>query len=265
MGALKRILMVCLVCVTAVATQAQNAVAASAHTYVFLLAGQSNMAGRGKPQLQDTTAVSNIYMLNAAMQWVPAREPLHFDKPATVGVGPGFAFAREIMRKDQQAIIYLIPAAVGGSKIDLWLPGAYDSVTRSYPYDNALKRAKKGQAIAPISAILWHQGESDSRPDRCDAYQQKLTALIQQFRSDLQQPDLLFLPAQLTYFTAERTISKQKVNAAIAQVCKAVPYCSLVKSNKLTHLGDTLHYSTPSANLLGIRYAKTYRKAAHKQ
>lgn len=117
MDAIKRILLICLVCVTALASQAQTAVASSAHTYVFLLAGQSNMAGRGKPQLQDTTVVSNIYMLNAAMQWVPAREPLHFDKPAIVGVGPGFAFAREIMRKDQQAIIYLIPAAVGVQKL----------------------------------------------------------------------------------------------------------------------------------------------------
>lgn len=261
---MKKILVACVVCITSIKAIAQTTVASSAHTYVFLLAGQSNMAGRGKPQLQDTTSVNNIYMLNAAMQWVPAREPLHFDKPAIVGVGPGFAFAREIMRKDKQAIIYLIPAAVGGSKIDLWVPGAYDSVTRSYPYDNALRRARKGQSVAPISAILWHQGESDSRPDRCDAYQQKLTALIQRFRSDLQQPDLLFLPAQLSYFTANRDISKQQVNAAIANVCKEVPNCSLVKSNKLTHLGDTLHYSTSSANLLGIRYAISYRKSAKK-
>lgn len=260
---MKKILVACWVCINAVTALAQTTVP-SAHTYVFLLAGQSNMAGRGKPQLLDTTPVNNIFMLNAAMQWVPAREPMHFDKPAIVGVGPGFAFAREIMRKDKQAIIYLIPAAVGGSKIDLWLPGAYDSVTRSYPYDNAIKRARIGASVAPIAAILWHQGESDSRPDRCDAYQQKLTALIQRFRNDLQQPDLIFLPAQLSYFTTNHDISKQKVNAAIAQVCKAIPNCSLVKSNKLTHLGDTLHYSTESANLLGIRYAKAYRKTVHK-
>lgn len=256
-------LVVCWVCIATVNAQAQTNVS-SAHTYVFLLAGQSNMAGRGKPQLQDTTSVNNIYMLNAAMQWVPAHEPMHFDKPAIVGVGPGFAFAREIKRKDKQAVIYLIPAAVGGSKIDLWLPGAYDSVTRSYPYDNALKRARWGQSVAPISAILWHQGESDSRPDRCDAYLQKLTALIQRFRNDLQQPDLIFLPAQLSYFTTNHDISKQKVNTAIAQVCKVIPNCSLVKSNNLTHLGDTLHYSSGSANLLGIRYAKAYRKTVRR-
>jgi len=261
---MKKILVVYFVCINALSIQAQTNATSSPHTYVFLLAGQSNMAGRGKPQMLDTTPVNNIYMLNAALQWVPAREPMHFDKPAIVGVGPGFAFAREIRRKDKQAKIYLIPSAVGGSKIDLWLPGAYDSVTRSYPYDNALKRARLGQLVAPISAILWHQGESDSRPDRCDAYQQKLTALIQQFRSDLLQPDLIFLPAQLSYFTAERSISKQKVNDAIEKVCKEVPNCSLVKSNKLTHLGDTLHFSTTSANELGIRYAKAFRKTANR-
>ena len=166
------------------------------------------MAGRGKPEAVDSTAVPNIFMLNSALQWIPAREPLHFDKPAMVGVGPGFAFAREILRKDKQARIYLIPAAVGGSRIDLWNPGAFDSVTRSYPYDNAINRAKLAQSIGKITAILWHQGESDSNPDRCNSYEQKLTTLIERFRNDLQQPDLLFIPAQLSFFTTYRNTSK---------------------------------------------------------
>ncbi|MBI1692285.1 MAG: acetylxylan esterase [Bacteroidetes bacterium] len=251
-------------CGLAISLQAQSVAVSNTHTYIFLLAGQSNMAGRGKPEAVDSTAVPNIFMLNSALQWIPAREPLHFDKPAMVGVGPGFAFAREILRKDKQARIYLIPAAVGGSRIDLWNPGAFDSVTRSYPYDNALNRAKLAQSIGKITAILWHQGESDSNPDRCNSYEQKLTTLIERFRNDLQQPDLLFIPAQLSFFTTYRNPSKLVVNDAIKKVGSSLPGCKWVKSTGLTHKGDTLHYDSPSARTLGIRYAKAYRKLANK-
>lgn len=261
---MKYVLGCLLSCVMGMSLHAQPDSRDKNHTYIFLLAGQSNMAGRGKPEAVDTTAVTNIFMLNSALQWKPAREPLHFDKPAMVGVGPGFAFAREIQRKDKQARIYLIPAAVGGSRIDLWNPGAFDSVTRSYPYDNALNRAKLAQSIGKITAILWHQGESDSYPDRCNSYEQKLTALIERFRKDLQQPDLLFIPAQLSFFTTYRNPSKWVVNDAIKKVGSNLPGCKWVHSTGLTHKGDTLHYDSPSARTLGIRYAKAYRKLAKK-
>ncbi|NDA63620.1 MAG: sialate O-acetylesterase [Chitinophagia bacterium] len=233
------------------------------HRYIFLLVGQSNMAGRGKPETIDTTSLAGIWMMNRAQEWVPAREPLHFDKPAQVGVGPGYAIAREIRRKDPKAEIYLIPAAVGGSRIDLWVPDAFDPVTKLYPYNNALIRAQEAKKIGKISAIFWHQGESDSHPDRCNSYEQKLTTLIERFRSDLQQPELLFIPAQLTFFTSQRNPSKVVVNQAIKQVAEAVPGCYLVRSTRLTHKGDTLHYDSPSARMLGIRFAKAYRKLAN--
>ena len=241
----------------------QQSKAQENHRYIFLLVGQSNMAGRGKPETIDTTKLAGIWMMNKVQEWVPAREPLHFDKPAMVGVGPGYAIAREIRRKDPKSEIYLIPAAVGGSRIDLWVPDAFDPVTNSYPYNNALTRAQAAKKMGNISAIFWHQGESDSHPDRCNSYEQKLTTLIERFRNDLQQPDLLFIPAQLSFFTTYRNPSKLVVNDAIKKVGSSLPGCKWVKSTGLTHKGDTLHYDSPSARTLGIRYAKAYRKLAH--
>lgn len=64
--------------------------------HLYLLVGQSNMAGRGEitasyRELQ----YNNIFMLNKSGEWVPAHHPLHFDKPIA-GVGPGLAFAKAI-------------------------------------------------------------------------------------------------------------------------------------------------------------------------
>jgi len=58
----------------------------------FLLVGQSNMAGCGTVEAQDKTPHPRVLMLNMADAWVPAIDPLHFDKPAA-GVGLGKTFA----------------------------------------------------------------------------------------------------------------------------------------------------------------------------
>jgi len=142
--------------------------------HIYLLAGQSNMAGRGKVEAEDSVIHPRIWMLNKELQWVPAREPLAFDKPKAVGVGPGFAFAKEMAKVDQDVLICLVPSAVGGSKIDLWKPGVYDSVTKCYPYDDALRRTQKAMEFGNLKGIIWHQGESDCTPALSAAYEPKL-------------------------------------------------------------------------------------------
>src|SRR5262245_25069657 len=54
---------------------------------IFLLIGQSNMAGRGKVEEQDRTPHARVFMLNKEMAWVPAVDPVHFDKPERIGTG----------------------------------------------------------------------------------------------------------------------------------------------------------------------------------
>ncbi|WP_315816128.1 sialate O-acetylesterase [Paraflavitalea speifideaquila] len=49
--------------------------------YIFLLAGQSNMAGRGKTDDSSKVVNANIFMLNSHNEWVPAVDPVHYDKP----------------------------------------------------------------------------------------------------------------------------------------------------------------------------------------
>jgi len=54
---------------------------APAQMKLFLLIGQSNMAGRGKVEPQDQVVNPHIFMLTKDLKWVPATDPLHFDKP----------------------------------------------------------------------------------------------------------------------------------------------------------------------------------------
>ncbi|HEX8916483.1 MAG TPA: sialate O-acetylesterase, partial [Humisphaera sp.] len=48
---------------------------------LFLLVGQSNMAGRGKVEDEDRKPHPRVVSLDKAGQWVPAVDPIHFDKP----------------------------------------------------------------------------------------------------------------------------------------------------------------------------------------
>ena len=82
---------------------------------LFLLIGQSNMAGRGKVTPADVQTHPRIFMLDKANAWVPAKDPAHFDKPTIAGVGLCSEFARRAAADAPQAKIGLIPCAVGGT------------------------------------------------------------------------------------------------------------------------------------------------------
>jgi hypothetical protein len=122
---------------------------------LYLLVGQSNMAGRGYVEAQDTVPNRHVLRLNPAGQWEVAKDPLHFDKPVA-GVGPGMAFGRALATADTSVVIGLIACAVGGSGIDAWAPGAYFADTKTHPYDDALARARVAQQTGTLAGIIWH-------------------------------------------------------------------------------------------------------------
>ena len=64
--------------------------------HLYLLVGQSNMAGRGKVTEQDKETHPRVLVFNKQGKWAPAVDPLHFDKPGIAGVGLGKSFAVEM-------------------------------------------------------------------------------------------------------------------------------------------------------------------------
>src|SRR5438445_12927696 len=106
--------------------------------HLYLLVGQSNMAGRGEVEEQDKTPHPRVFSFDEKEQWVPAVEPLHFDKPKIADVGPGLAFGKAMAEAEPDVVIGLIPCAVGGSPLASWQPKAVDEATKTTPYDTAI-------------------------------------------------------------------------------------------------------------------------------
>jgi len=216
------------------------------------------MAGRGVVEPQDRVADPSIVMLDRTLHWVPAIDPVHFDKPIA-GVGPGHSFARALLARDFNARIGLVPAAVGGSPISSWEPGALDSATKTHPYDDALLRARAAMRDGRLRAILWHQGESDAHPGLSERYAEKLRALIARFRSDLNAPELPFIIGQLGQFSSRSwNVDVRRVDSVHRAIAATVPHVAYVSSDGLRDKGDTLHFDAASQREFGERYARAY-------
>lgn len=97
--------------------------------HVFLLIGQSNMAGRGF--INDVPKITNerIHMLRNG-RWQMMAEPLNYDR-SVAGVGLAGSFSEAWLSKNAEDTIGLIPCAEGGSSIDEWAPDGYSSVMQS--------------------------------------------------------------------------------------------------------------------------------------
>ncbi|MEO6246205.1 MAG: sialate O-acetylesterase [Opitutaceae bacterium] len=229
--------------------------------HLFLLVGQSNMAGRGTVTPADNTPSPRVLMLNQAGAWVPAVDPLHFDKPAVVGVGLGRSFANVIAEASPGVTIGLIPCAVGGSPIDAWEAGFLYAPTKSHPWDDAMRRAKLALPAGTLKGILWHQGESDSTAILAPTYATKLHNLIGRMRAELNAPQVPFVVGQLGRF-AESPWDEFKmiVDQAHRELPAKVPATAFVSSEGLVHRGDKVHFDSDSYRELGRRYAAAYLK-----
>lgn len=228
--------------------------------HLYLLAGQSNMAGRGKVTDQDMQTHPRVYVLNQDNEWELAKDPLHFDKPDIVGVGPGFAFGKAMADYKKHVKISLIPCAAGGSPISSWTIGGYHNQTKSHPYDDAVIRAKAAMQDGIIKGIIWHQGESDSKPEKVQVYQAKLEELIARFRQELGDKNLPFVVAKLGDFYVARNLNAESINKILEKIPSIVENTACVDVSGLTHKGDVVHFDTKSSRELGRRYAKKILK-----
>lgn len=225
---------------------------------LFLLAGQSNMAGRGDIAAEDRLAHPRVWMFDRQNQWGPAVEPMHFDKPIAA-VGPGRAFGVAVAEARPDVSIGLIPTAVGGSPITTWEPGVQYPETGAHPWDDAIRRAKAAASRGELRAILWHQGESDGNDDEAPHYEARLRSLIGRFRAEFDNPTLPFLIGQLGRFDGKPWPSGyEQVDAAHRRVAADTPDVAFIASDGLGDKGDQLHFSAAGARELGRRYAQAY-------
>lgn len=228
--------------------------------HLFLLTGQSNMAGRGVVEDQDKKPHPRVLMLNKEGKWVPAADPLHWDK-SSAGTGLGKSFGQTVAEANPGVTIGLIPCAHGGSPIDSWRPGVYYAATKGHPWDDAIKRATLAMQSGTLKGILWHQGESDCKPGLAEAYEAKLHDLVARFRKELNAPDLPFIAGQIGKFEGvDWSVEAGMVDAAHRSLPKHVPGTAFVSSEGLKHKGDKVHFDSASLREFGKRYAEQYAK-----
>jgi hypothetical protein len=223
--------------------------------HLYLLIGQSNMAGRGEVGPQDREAYPRVLALDKEGEWVPAVDPIHFDKPIA-GVGPGRAFGKAMAARDLSIRIGLIPCATGGSPISVWQHGGFWEQTHSHPYDDALERARIAMQRGILKGILWHQGESDSNDVDAGRYEDRLATLIHMLRAELGVPDVPFVCGTLGDFVVAGNPWARTVNQAMKRVSQRVEHTACVDATGLAHKGDELHFDAASARELGRRYAR---------
>lgn len=223
---------------------------------LYLLIGQSNMAGRGNIEAQDTITDPNVFMLNKAEIWVPAKSPLHFDK-SVAGTGLGLTFGKS-MAKESKRKVGLIPCAVGGTSISMWRAGAYDKVTKTHPYDDAIRRTKVALKNGELKGILWHQGEGDASKEKAARYEQRFDSLMLNLQNDLSL-DISSIPVvvgELGQFYCERNSGGKEINLILKHIAETHKNRSLVSSKGLVHKGDSVHFDAASQRELGKRYAE---------
>ncbi|SHF70045.1 protein of unknown function [Fodinibius roseus] len=226
--------------------------------HLFILAGQSNMAGRGEVRSRDRKPPERVFKLSREGKWVPAVEPVHYDKPRA-GVGPGRSFGMALAEEDTTIKIGLIPCAVGGSSVTTWKPGGFHEQTQSYPYDDCMKRSRKAMEDGVLKGILWHQGASDSNARLAPPYKDRLYNLVSRFRNDLNVPELPFIAGQLAHFEKKPWDKwRTMVNQANASLADSLSNTAFVSSRGLTDKGDLAHFDTRSSRELGKRYAEAY-------
>lgn len=170
---------------------------------IFILGGQSNMAGRGGVEKDPNTQKmvwdgivppkcqpnKSILRFSANSVWEEAHEPLHWDIDVnkTNGIGPGMPFAHEILAKagNKSGVIGLVPCAIGGTHLREWVKGTQN-------YTRLINRIKASEAQGgKIQGLLWYQGESDAAvEEESKFYESNLTKFYTDLRTDTNHPDL---------------------------------------------------------------------------
>ena len=223
--------------------------------WIYIMAGQSNMAGRGFVEPKDTISNKRILSINSKNELIYAKEPLHFYEPTMTGLDLGMSFAEKIITKIPDSIsVLLIPTAVGGSSIEQWIGNKKHRNVELL--DNLKNKIEIAKTYGKIKGILWHQGESDTNNQSLiENYDKNLTILFSEFRQFADNSHLPIIIGELGNYSNNKENWK-KLNEKIINYSKTDSNVKIVKTSDLTDRGDKLHFDSKSIRILGKRYAE---------
>ncbi|TKV90074.1 hypothetical protein SEVIR_9G004500v4 [Setaria viridis] len=234
---------------------------------IFILAGQSNMAGRGGVVANrwdgvvpsDCAPSPAVLRLSPDLRWEQAREPLHQGIDASnnhaVGVGPGMPFANALLRSGRAGapVVALVPCAVGGTRMADWARG-------TDLYAQMLRRARVAlETGGRIGALLWYQGESDTvRWSDANEYGRRMGMFVRDIRADLGIPHLLVIQVGLASGLGHYTQLVREAQKGIK-----LRNVRFVDAMGLPLQDGHLHLSTQAQVQLGHMLAQSYLNYGH--
>jgi hypothetical protein len=230
--------------------------------HVFLLLGQSNMAGYPKAEDADKTENPRIKVLGydacaatgrQVNQWAVAVPPLH--ECWNGAIGPADYFARALLEVlPASDSIGLVPAAISGEKIETFLK------VGGSKYGWIVERAKLAQqAGGVIDGMLFHQGESNNGDS---SWPGKVKTLVTDLRTDLGLGDVPFLAGELAYDGA-----CAQHNVQVNELPGLISNAFVVSASGLAlDAGDTtyhVHFGHEAQVMFGKRYQAKLIEALH--
>lgn len=198
--------------------------AADADIHLFILSGQSNMAG-----------------LNPEISFVPT-------------VNEAFGAGNVVVIKD----------ALGGQPIRRWYkkwqsPDGKSPEKTGDLYDRLMQKvnaAIEGKSIRTVT-FVWMQGERDARESLGEVYAKSLQGLIDQLADDLGRKDLNVVIGRISDFdmTNKTYPHWTMVRDAQVKVAESNPHYTWVDTDDLNGPHNALHYTPDGYRTLGKRFA----------
>ena len=226
---------------------------------VYLLIGQSNMAGRGWMVEEDSLVFDkNVFLLDDAGIPVPATNPLNQyssirKELSKQQICPGYSFSMKLSQQTGRKILLVVNAR-GGTKISQWMKGAQDGF-----YEQAVSRAGQAMKFGELKAVIWHQGCGDS--SRADTYMDSLAVFVADIRADLG-AEVPFIAGELGRWRPHVAKFNQMIRTISAHIpnsdCVSSEGCMPIVTARSEGQPDMkdAHFDRSSQILIGERYAE---------
>lgn len=239
---------------------------------LYLLAGQSNMDGRGKTtklteaqkQPSETAIIFYRNPPSSSDGWQPLAPgfsipPKHKSGVPSPTFGPEIGFIAHLSKAQPEKRFALIKGSKGGTNLRAdWKPGLKGQPDTQGPrYRDFIETIKLAKAAlkkdghsATLRGLIWHQGESDSRTD-AELHQERLTQLIIRIREDTASPNLPIVLGQVV-----DNKKRDSVRTAILKTSQSVSHCGFASAKDLTTWDPGTHFDARSQLILGKRFAE---------
>lgn len=272
-----------------VAQQADGPAVTEATSHIYVLAGQSNMVGRGDPaklpedlvaEVKDRTFLCYDHDKNFAEKLGGERatsswKPLSHDAQYSYGgqchhFGPEFSLARTLLERTP-GNLYFAKFAMGSTNLHAdWRPdGRF--------FADFVRFVKDALASAPhpsqLCGVFWLQGESDSTGNstQVNSYEDNLAGFFSRLRQELDMPRLPVVASQVDFHCGPQSKGKRpkkmsKINEAIRAACARDDLqpaeCSLLEGEMSMH--EDGHLDSAALLEMGSRMGDAFSRLAQR-